>query len=96
MHESSKESISFLDLNVKLSERQLDTDLYIRSTDRHQYLNYSSSHPEYTKRSIVFSQNLRVSRTCSYEKHFRKNTMEMKSWFPKKFSRERTGKGQIF
>ena len=35
-HQSSKENISFLDLNVKLSEGQLKTDLYIKPTDRHQ------------------------------------------------------------
>ena len=64
--------ISFLDLNVKLSQGQLETDLFIKPTDRHQYLHYSSSHPEHTKRSIVFSQGLRVSRTCSCEKVLRK------------------------
>ena len=57
--------------NVKLSEGQIEMDLYIKPKDRHQYLHYSSSHPEYTKRSIAFSQGLRVSRTCSYEKDFR-------------------------
>ena len=80
-HESSKENISFLELNVKLSEEQLETDLYIKPTDWHQYSHYTSSHPERTKRSIVFRQGLRVSRTCIYENDFSKNTMEMKSWF---------------
>ena len=47
-YESSKEIISFLDLNVKLSEGQLETNLYIKPTDGHQYLHYSSSHPEHT------------------------------------------------
>ena len=51
--ESSKENISFLDLNVKLSEGQLEMDLYIKPTDMHQYLHYFLSHPEHTKRSIV-------------------------------------------
>ena len=59
-HESSRDNNSFLDLNVKLLDGQLETDLYIKPTDRHQYLHYSSSHPEHTKRSIVFSQGLRV------------------------------------
>ena len=47
-HESSKENISFLDLHVTLLEEQLETNLYIKSADRHQYLHYSSSHPENT------------------------------------------------
>ena len=96
-HESSKENISFLDLNVKLSDGPLETDLYIKPTDRHQYLQYSSSHSEHTKRSIIFSQGLRVSRTCSYEKDFKKNTMEMKSLlfkrgYPKSLIEKELGK----
>ena len=84
-HESDKENISFLELNVKLSEGQLKTDFCTKPTDRHQHLHYSSSHPEHNNiRYIVFSQSLRVSRTCSFEKDFRKNTMEMKSWFLKR------------
>ena len=43
-HESNKEHIPFLDLNVKLSGNKLSTDLYIKSTDRHQYPHYTSSH----------------------------------------------------
>ena len=44
-HESNKEHILFLDLNVKLLGNNLSTDLYIKSTERHQYLHYTSSHP---------------------------------------------------
>ena len=45
---------------------------------------HSSFQTEHTKRSIVFKKGLRVSRTCSYEKDFRNNTMEMKSWILKR------------
>ena len=83
-HESSTESIPFLDLRVKLSQGKLETDLHIKPTDRHQYLHYSSSHPGHTKRSIVYSQTLRVARVCSHEADFRKHTTEMKSWFLKR------------
>ena len=34
-HESSTESVPFLDLRVKLSQGQLETDLHIKPTDRH-------------------------------------------------------------
>ena len=57
-HESSTESILFLDLRVKLSQGKLESDLHIKPTDRHQYLHYSSSHPGHTKRSIVYEQTL--------------------------------------
>ena len=44
-HESSKENISFLDLNVKLLEGKLETDLHIKPMDSHQYLNPVPIHP---------------------------------------------------
>ena len=83
-HEFSKESLPFLDLKVKLLEGKIKTDLYIKETDRHQYLHYSSSHPNHTKRSIVFSQALRMKRICSEEEDFKTHIREMKSWFQKR------------
>ena len=48
-HEPSTESISFLDLHVKLSQGKLETDLHVKPTNRLQYLHYSSSHSGHTK-----------------------------------------------
>ena len=59
-HETNKEDIVFLDLKVKLLDGKISADLFVKSTDRHQFLHYTPSHPEHTKRSIVFSQALRV------------------------------------
>ena len=47
-HEINKESIHFLDLNVRLSDGNISTDLYVKPTDRHQFLHYTSSHPDYS------------------------------------------------
>ena len=69
-YKSSKKSIAFFDLDVAIYNGRLESTVHAKPTDRHQYLHYSSSHPEHTKRSIVFSQTLRVSRTCSREKGF--------------------------
>ena len=80
-HESNKEHIPFLDLNVRMSGNKLSTGLYIKPTDRHQYLHYTSSHPEHTKKSVVYTQALRLSRTCLQEKDFKKHIAEIKSWF---------------
>ena len=66
-YEFSEESINFLDLNVKFSSGKLQTSLYVKPTDCHQYLHFQSSHPKHTKKSIVYSQTLRVSRACSQE-----------------------------
>ena len=73
--------MAFLDLNVKLSNGSMNTDLHIKPTDRHQHLYFSSAHSDHTKRSIVYRQALRVSRICSLEKDFKRHTTEMKSWF---------------
>ena len=51
--EFDKESVSFLDRKVISSNGKLMTSLYSKPTDCHQYLHYKSSHPEYTKRSII-------------------------------------------
>ena len=99
-HESNKECINFLDLKVSLLNNKLSTDLYIKPTDRHQYLHYSSSHPDHTKKSIVYSQTLRLNRVCSVEADFVRRQKEMKSWFlkrgyPENIINKRNGKGKI-
>lgn len=78
---SNKENINFLDLAVHLSNGKLVTVLYTKPTDCHQYLHYTSSHLEHTKRSVVFRQTLSVSRICSLEKDFQRHEEEMKSCF---------------
>ena len=77
-HELNKEHIPCLDLNVKLSGNKFSTDLYIKSTDRD---HYTSSHPEHTKKSVVYSQALRLGRICSKKKILKNIFCEMKSWF---------------
>ena len=61
-HESNKKCVNFLDFAVSLLDNEVSTDLYIKPTDWHQYLHYSSSHPDHTKKSIVYSQALRLNR----------------------------------
>ena len=43
--EFNKEHISFLDLKVSLCDGKLTTDLLVKPTDRHQYLYFTSAHP---------------------------------------------------
>ena len=49
---------------------RLETDLYVKPTDKHQYLLKSSCHPSHTKQSIPFSMALRLRRICSTEEFF--------------------------
>ena len=61
-YESNKESIAFFDLKLTLRNGKVFTDVYVKPTDRHQYLHYFSAHPYHTKTSVVFSQALQISR----------------------------------
>ena len=83
-YEASKNCIPFLDLKVKLIDGKLETDLYMKPTDCHQYLHYLSSHPQHSKRSIIYSQTLHVNRLCSLEKDFNYHKLNMKEWFIKR------------
>ena len=56
--EWSRDSVSFLDTLVKLVEGQLETDLYVKPTDTHQYLASNSCHPRHCKEAIPYSQAL--------------------------------------
>ena len=76
-YESNKESITFLKLDISLSGSKLTGDLHTKSTDKHQYLHYTSAHSAYTKRSIIYSQALRMSRICSYKTDFEKHLVNM-------------------
>ena len=83
-HEYSKKEIPFLNLKVGIKDGKITTDLYVKDTDRHQYLHYTSAHPYHTNKSVVFSQALRLSRLCTYEKDFKRHMAGMKQWFAKR------------
>lgn len=58
--------LNFLDVTVMLDEnRRLHTDVYNKPTDSHQYLHNTSYHPGHIKKSIAFSQAIRIKRICS-------------------------------
>ena len=78
-YEYNKDSIPFLDLKFISSNGKLITSLY--STDCHQYLHYESCHPDYTKRSIVYSQALRLKRICSRKSDVKEHSLNLRSWF---------------
>ena len=80
-HEYSRKNVTFLDLDVKIADRKIVTDLHIKATDRHMYLHYTSSLPYHTKRSIVYSQALRVNTICSFENDFIRHRNEIKFCF---------------
>ena len=66
----SYNEIPFLDVKVMLLNSRLETDLYVKPTDKHQYLLKSCCHPSHTKQSIPFSMALRLRRVCSTDEFF--------------------------
>ena len=58
-------NIPCLDVMVSLEDGLIETDLYTKPTDKHQYLLISSCHPNHTKRSIPYNLALRLQRICS-------------------------------
>lgn len=63
----SKLEIPFLDVKVCKINNNLETTLYTKPTDKKLYLNYLSEHTEHIKKSIPFSQMLRLKRIISSE-----------------------------
>ena len=79
--ESSDKTVNFLDIQVSIRNRQIHTDLYTKPTDSHDYLLYSSAHPQKCKDSIPYSQFLRIRRICSDIIDFETNCMMLSSHF---------------
>ena len=80
--EISATKADFLDTTVyRNDDGSLWTDLFCKPTDTHSYLRYESSHPPHCKRSLPYSQFLRLRRICSREEDFTKHAKNMKSHF---------------
>ncbi len=79
--EISETSVSFLDILISINGNRLVTSVFYKPTDSHSYLLYSSSHPNHTKRSIPFSQFLRLHRLCSEDEDFHAKSLEMRDFF---------------
>lgn len=76
----SEDCINFLDISI-LNGDTLSTTVFYKETDSHNYLNFRSFHPDHCKRSIPYSQFLRLRRLCSDEEDFARKTEEMKGFF---------------
>ena len=91
----SKEKVNFLDVEVIKKGNQLVTDLYIKPTDTHQYLHASSCHVYHSKRSIPYSQALRLNRICSENASFDKRCNDLEIWFKERGYSDKLVRQQI-
>ena len=71
-------------MSVKKVDNRLETDLYCKPTDCHQFLHFNSAHPFHIKKSIVYSQGLRIKRLCSSPLVFQKHLENLRTWFYKR------------
>ena len=67
--------VNFLDVTVHHKENsKLTTTLYRKPTDTYRYLHFKSFHPKHQKKSIPYSQFVRVRRICCDKRDFYKFT----------------------
>ena len=78
--ESYRNSVSFLDVLVSRNGHVLETDLFCKPTDTHQYLQRSSCHPWHIEKAIPYGQALRLRRICSDEDVFRTRSENLVEW----------------
>ena len=69
---------------IKIKEGKIITDLYCKPADGHQYLHYDLCHANHIKRSIIFSQTLRLKRICSEKNDLNVHVEDLKTWFRKR------------
>ena len=66
------------------SENTIETNLYTKPTDSHDYVLYNSAHPQRCKDSIPYSQFLRIRRICSNIDDFDTNVVMLGRHFLKR------------
>ena len=73
----SKKAVSFLDTAVEKSVTgELSTDVYQKLTDNPAYLHRKSAHDHRLKKSIPYSQALRLRRICQNDKTLKKRIQQ--------------------
>ena len=91
----SYSSVNFLDVKVTIKDGKIITDLYVKPTDTHQYLDSSSCHPYHYKKSIPYSQALRLNRICSNNAFFDQRCNELEHWLHERGYSERVVRQEI-
>ena len=69
---------------MKIKKGRIINDLYCKPTDGHQYLHCDSCHADHIKRSLIFSQTLRLKKICSEKNDPNVHVEDLKIWFRKR------------
>ena len=94
-YEKSSKKISFLDVVIKIKEVKINTNLFCKPTYGHRYPLYDSCHAEHIKRSIAFSQTIRLKRICFEKRDLDSNVENLSEWFRKRGYPEQLIKNQV-
>ena len=84
-----------MDVTVSLIDDQIETDLYVKPTVSHQYLHSSSCHPYHCKKSIPYSQALRLNRVCSKNNFFDIHCNNLEKWLSERGYSEKLVRKEI-
>ena len=74
-------NFQFMRISLSINGEKLQTSVYYKETDTHNYPHYSSLHPDHYKGAIPCSQFLRLRRICSDDADFVNKATEMKEYF---------------
>ena len=81
--ETSTTHVHFLDVTVQIQGDRVETTLYTKPTDSHNYINYESCHPRSCKQGIPYGQFLRLRRICSKDLDFINQSKQLAFYFHK-------------
>ncbi len=77
---SNTKNIPFLDIDVQIDQtNNIQTDVFYKVTDTHQYLDFRSCHPRHTKNNIPFNLARRICTITSQETTRLKRLLELKN-----------------
>ena len=91
----SREKINYLDVQVINNNGIIETDLYTKPTDKHQYLFHTSCHPRGIKQGIPYAQALRLRRICSTSTTFEYRAEDLRKFLVHRGYQEKFVRDQI-
>ena len=78
----SKHTVNFLDVVLSKDKcLNITTDVYVKETNLHQYLDYTSSDPKSCKSGIPYSQAKRYRRIISDDERFKESLTTLRQFF---------------
>ena len=78
---TTETEVPFLDINLHISDDKIQTSIYFKETDTHNYLHFSSFHLNHCIRAIPYSQFFLLRRLCSDDDDFLMRSREMLTFF---------------